>query len=642
MSRILNAIKSKFIVSPLIGLAVFSAVIMGRGEGLFETLELTLYNYFLSAHLQPAPDTRVTLVIVTEGDIQRLKSWPLTDDKLAEALSRIASYSPRAIGLDIYRDLPVPPGTGQLEEVLRANPNIFAVEKFGGRAEAGVAPPPILKGTERVGFNDMVVDRDGVLRRNLLFLDDGETVHFSFALRLALLYLEKEGVSPQPGDGDPQNLKLGNVTFIPLTGNEGGYVGADASGYQILHDFHGAPFRVFTLDELMNGKAPASAFQDKLALFGVAADSVKDSFHTPLDTTVAGSLDGGTPGVTAHAYAVSQFLRAALDGARPMLTMQKAPETIWTAFWTVTGGVLVAVTGSAWVFAALIVGGIAILTGSCWIAFSDGWWIPLAPPAIGFFSTATLSIAYIRSLEKAERAVLMRLFSTHVSKEVADHIWDRREEFAEGGKPIPRRLTATVLFTDLKGFSTISENWDPAELMEWLSEYMDAMSRIVDKNGGVVNKYIGDAVMAVFGAPLPSLSDEKIKLDAMKAVACGLAMEEELSRLNAEWARRGLPPAAMRVGIHTGPLVAGSLGGSDRMEYTVIGDTVNTASRLESFDKSVVDPENSDRVCRILVGETTLSLLDGAYKAKCVGEVSLKGKADKVTVYLITGKAETP
>lgn len=638
MNKILNAIKSKFIVSPLIGMAVLSAVIMGRGEGLFETLELTLYDYFLSAHLQPEPDTRVTLVIVTEGDIQRLKSWPLTDDTLADALSRMASYSPCAIGLDIYRDLPVPPGTGRLEQVLRANPNIFAVEKFGDSATAGIPPHPVLRGTERVGFNDMVVDRDGVLRRNLLFLDDGQTAQFSFALRLSLLYLEKEGISPQPGDGDPQNLKLGNITFIPLAGNDGGYVNADASGYQILHDFHGAPFRVFSLAELMDGKAPPSAFNGKLVIFGVSAESVKDSFITPLDKTMAENR-GGSPGVMAHAYAASQFLRAALDGVKPMFILQKKTEMLWTGAWTLAGGVLGVITGSAWLFTALLAGGMAILASSCWMAFSDGWWIPLAPPAIGFISTATLSIAYIRSLEKAERAVLMRLFSTHVSKEVAEHIWHRREEFAEGGRPIPRRLTASVLFTDLKGFSTISENWDPAELMEWLSEYMDAMSRVVMDNGGVVNKYIGDAVMAVFGVPLQSSSGEDIKRDAMNAVACGLAMEEELSKLNAEWAQRGLPPAAMRVGIHTGPLVAGSLGGSDRMEYTVIGDTVNTASRLESFDKGVVDPENPDRVCRILVGETTLSLLDGAYKAKCVGEVSLKGKADKVTVYLITGKA---
>jgi adenylate cyclase len=641
MSHIIRVIKSKFFIGSLIGAVVFIAVLVGRGDGLFETLELTIYDFFLTAHLRLEPEARVTLVIITEKDIQRLKSWPLKDDALAEALSRIASYGPRAIGLDIYRDMPVPPGTDQLEKVLLANPNIVVVEKFGDPATLGVPPPPILKGTERVGFNDMVVDKDGVLRRNLLFLDDGETAHFSFALKLALLYLKKDGVSAQPGDGDPQNMKLGSVTFIPFAGNDGGYVNADSNGYQILHDFHGAPFRVFSLAELMDGKAPPSAFKDRLVLFGVAAESVKDVFHTPLDKDEAGSL-GGSPGVIVHAYAASQFLRAALDGAKPMRTKEKTAETVWMAVWTIAGGGLGVLPGSAWVFMALIAGGMAILTGSCWIAFSDGWWIPLVPPAIGYISAAAISISYMRSMEKAERTLLMRLFGTHVSREVAEDIWRRREEFVEGGRPIPCRLTATVLFTDLKGFSTISENWDPAALMEWLSEYMDAMSRVVMENGGVVNKYIGDAVMAVFGVPLPSLSVGEIQCDAMNAVTCALAMEEELSKLNVDWAQRGLPPAMMRVGIYTGPLVAGSLGGYDRMEYTVIGDTVNTASRLESFDKSVVDPDNPDRLCRILVGEATLILLDGAYKAHRVGEVSLKGKADKVVVYLVTGRTEPP
>lgn len=639
MSLILRAVKSKFLIGSLIGAVVLTAVVLARGAGLFETLELNLYDYFLSGRLRAEPETRVTLVTVTEEDIQRLKTWPLTDDALADALSRMESYKPRAIGLDIYRDMPVPPGTGRLEEVLRANPNIIVVEKFGGPTSLGVSAPPLLKGTERVGFNDMVVDRDGVLRRNLLFLDDGQTAHFSFALRLALLYLEKEGVSPRPGGDDPQNLKLGNVTFIPFSRNDGGYVGADANGYQILHDFHGAPFRLFSLAELMDGKAPPSAFTDRIALFGVAAESVKDVFHTPLDKHAPEGL-GGSPGVIAHAYAASQFLRAALDGDKPMRTPLKTHETIWITFWTLTGGVFGAITGSAWAFAALIAGGVALLTGLCWIAFSDGWWIPLAPPAAGFISTAILFIAYIRSMEKAERALLMRLFSAHVSREVAEDIWRRREEFVAGGRPIPRRLTATVLFTDLKGFSTISENWDPSALMEWLSEYMDAMSRVVMENGGVVNKYIGDAVMAVFGVPLSSLSGDGIKRDAINAVTCALAMEDTLAKLNADWARRGLPPAMMRVGVYTGPLVAGSLGGSDRMEYTVIGDTVNTASRLESFDKSVVDPDNPDRPCRILAGEATARLLDGAFKTSRVGEVSLKGKEEKVTVYLITGRAE--
>jgi adenylate cyclase len=229
----------------------------------------------------------------------------------------------------------------------------------------------------------------------------------------------------------------------------------------------------------------------------------------------------------------------------------------------------------------------------------------------------------------------MQLFSKQVSPDIAHAIWEQRDAFLAGERPRSQKLTATVLFTDLEGFSTTSEGLDPARLMDWLNEYMETMAGAIMAHHGVVEKYIGDAIMAVFGVPLPRATAEQIREDACNAVRCALAMEQGMEKLNTHWKARGLPVSGMRVGIHTGELVAGSLGSSDRQEYTVIGDAVNTASRLESFDKTWVDPDRSASRCRILISEATWALLGGQFNTKRVGTMLLRNKSEAVTIYSV-------
>jgi adenylate cyclase len=192
-----------------------------------------------------------------------------------------------------------------------------------------------------------------------------------------------------------------------------------------------------------------------------------------------------------------------------------------------------------------------------------------------------------------------------------------------------------VLFTDLQGFTTISEELGPENLLDWLNGYMEAMVRIINAHGGVVNKFIGDSVMAVFGVPIARESDDAIARDALRAVECAVDMRERIATLNEELEKRGLPRIISRVGIFTGPLVAGCIGGSDRLEYTVLGDTVNVASRLEGFGKDMADLAASGGECRILAGEATMTLLGNRFETFHVGEVFLKGRKEAVRVYLV-------
>ncbi|NQZ67545.1 MAG: adenylate/guanylate cyclase domain-containing protein, partial [Lentisphaeria bacterium] len=198
----------------------------------------------------------------------------------------------------------------------------------------------------------------------------------------------------------------------------------------------------------------------------------------------------------------------------------------------------------------------------------------------------------------------------------------------------PRRITATVFFSDLVGFTPIAEKFTPSELMDWLNVYMEAMSKEIFSNQGVVDKYMGDAIMALFGVPFGSDTEEGIALNARNAVIAALGMSAQLKLLNPIWQEQGLPTVGMRVGIFTGSLVAGSVGGADRMEYTVIGDAVNTAARLESYDKTY---GVEDGGCRILIGKATKDYLGDAFVLKDVGMVNLKGKSEGVAIYQVMG-----
>lgn len=240
--------------------------------------------------------------------------------------------------------------------------------------------------------------------------------------------------------------------------------------------------------------------------------------------------------------------------------------------------------------------------------------------------------------EKAQRATLMQLFSKHVSPEVAESLWERREEFLEGGRPRSQRLTVTAMFTDLQGFSTVSEQLDPETLMDWLNAFIGRITQVVMQHGGVVDDFFGDGIKVNFGVPVPRRSEREVAEDALRAVDTALAIGEETVRLNERMQERGLPVLRVRVGICTGEVLAGSLGSVDRLKYTTLGDAVNTAARLESYEKDLSLAEPSSSPARILIAESTLRHLGERFETRRVGEMSLRGKEEKVAAHLVLGR----
>jgi adenylate cyclase len=212
-----------------------------------------------------------------------------------------------------------------------------------------------------------------------------------------------------------------------------------------------------------------------------------------------------------------------------------------------------------------------------------------------------------------ERTRALHVFGRYVDPKVA------RAALSSGAQAETRELT--VLFTDLRGFTTLSEQLSPAAVLELLNAHYEAILPAVRAEGGTVNKFIGDAIMATFGAPEPQADH------AQRAVRAALGMLEAMDQLNARLAAQGKPQLGMGVGICTGPAVVGSLGAADRVEYAVIGDTVNMASRLEGLNK--------DFGTQVLLAATTRAALGPRAPVRSLGEVEVKGKTRKVELFAL-------
>ena len=641
LRRLLPVALPDWAVAVLVAIAVATIVLGLRAARTLEPAELAGYDRFLRVRApggDAAPDPRIVIVTISERDIQEQGTWPLPDGTLAQTLDALLALGARAIGLDVYRDVPVAPGSLELDYILRDSPRIVVVTKFADGSSGGIAPPRVLKGTDKVGFNDVVVDSGGIVRRTLLFMDDGQTALYSFALRLALLYLEPEGKKLGADPSDETIVTLGPTPIRPLGPNDGPYVDLDAAGYQFLADYRIGlgPFHRITLGALLRDEVPPEMVRDRVVLIGVTAESVKDDFYTPLSAGLRPKQQ--VPGVEVHAHFVSQLLRIATKGERPLWSPPLFLTWLWVLLWSGLGAFLGIRTLKTLVLTVAFGLGLIVIVGTAYVAFLNGWWWSVVPPSLAFAGATGFVVAYHSYRQSAERGMLMRIFSQHVSKEVAEDIWRDREQFAGGGRPQPRRLIVTAFFTDLTGFTTVSERFTPEELMDWLNEYMGAMAPVISYHGGVIRQYAGDSIVALFGVPIPRRTEAEIAQDAINAVRCAVAVEQRLLELNRAWQEAGRPCTGMRIGIVTGEAVSGTLGSTDRWEYVVVGDTLNTASRLESFDKDVHPPDPLVRPCRTLIGASTHAHVADLFDTEWVAEARLKGKQQMVAIYRVLGE----
>lgn len=349
--------------------------------------------------------------------------------------------------------------------------------------------------------------------------------------------------------------------------------------------------------------------------------------------TVASAFGQPSFGVEIHAQVVSQLLnhRAVPAGAVPW------PEILVTAVLAAIGAVI----GLAWagtlVPVTLAVAGCGFVAMALTAYASTGVLLPVVSPVVSLALAGGGARAWRGRAERRDRRALRALFSRFVSEPVVNEIMKDRDLFMSGGRPRPQQLTATVLFADVAGFTTICEGLEPEPLIAWLDRYIDAMAKEIMTHDGVLLRFIGDGILAVFGVPIPRRSEAAIATDASNAARCALAMEAAMARLNDAWQAEGAPVGGLRVGVHTGPMVAGSLGTGDRMEFCLLGDTANVGARLEQLGKDYAEPVAD--YCTIVVGEPTWSRLDGAFPGVRIGEVMLRGRHASMAAYRIDSAA---
>jgi len=603
--------------------------------GYLEAPELKAYDSLLRFRSELPANDRIALITIGEDDIQQLGRWPIDDATLATVLETLETEQQAlAIGLDIYRDIAIPPGHEALSATLLRYPNIIATYKWSGSQLHGVGAPPPLWNSDRIGFNDIIVDPDGITRRALLYLQQGDDMVPSFGLTLSLRFLERHGVLPVADAGNPAFLKLGHSTFPPLAPNAGGYSGADTAGYQFMLDYRDTSdaFTSYSLSDLLAGRIPPQTLKGRIVLIGTDAQSVKDYFHTPLEAI------GKTPGVRMHAFIIGQLLRLAIDGGRANPSLPEYAEALWLSIWIAAGCLVGFRAISLWRLPLLWLMGIAAPIGFAVLAIRAGYWLPIILPASGWSVAFAAMSTYAAVWEKQQKTETMRLFEQFVSPQVAQAIWAGRDGILQNMPPEPVTTTATVLFSDMVGFTSIVEKLDPPVAIAWLEDYLNSMANCVHAHNGVIVRFVGDAIMAVFGVPLsPSRSFEPAET-ASQAAACALAMNRKLLELNQKWQSQNLPVTGMRIGINTGKVIAGSLGTAARREFAIHGDAVNIAARLEQLDKKTFVPDCFQRPSRILIGEATEAELGPDFSRQALGRFRLRGKGRTLALFELLTK----
>ncbi|WP_019509138.1 CHASE2 domain-containing protein [Pleurocapsa sp. PCC 7319] len=376
----------------IVAIALTVSVIALRFTGILQGLELTAFDLYTQQRLIIDAPSRVTIITIDESDIQNIGQFPLSDRLVARSLNNLIRHQPRVIGLDLYRDLPIPPGNEKLQKLFAATSNLIGIEKVVG---VKISPPPSLDKLNQIGFADLIFDRDGAIRRALLSVRSDNGVDYSFALRLALEYLQVEDITPKPLANNSSQIKLGKTILIPLQPNDGGYVRADAGGYQTLINYRGTldRFTHYSLSDLLANNVPAKIIRDRVVLIGSTAATISDLSPTPYSRFLSGS-NHQMAWVTIHANIVAQLLDAAIDGETMLYTISETKEWLYIFIGAVAGAYIGWWVRRFWLRAIVAIFSVTITVVSTYIAFLQGWWLPVVPIAIALI-LATVAIAVI-------------------------------------------------------------------------------------------------------------------------------------------------------------------------------------------------------------------------------------------------------
>ncbi|WP_017303710.1 CHASE2 domain-containing protein [Spirulina subsalsa] len=387
----------------IVTLSVTSGLLLFRYVGILQLLELWSYDQLLRLKPAEIQDNRVVIIGIEERDLQKLQRWPMSDEMLAKLVTLIREQKPRAIGLDLYRDLPVEPGHEKWVEVLQNTPELVVIRRVVGYHQgSSIAPPPSLKDVNRISSNDLPMDVDSKIRRAFLSVsDDQGQVVLGLGFLLAGKYLEAEEISPQMLD--ETTIGFGPARFSPFAQNDGGYVRAEDEGYQVFINYRGIQrsFNTVSLHDVLEGRIEPNLFEDRVVLIGSTARSLKDVFFTPYSSTFIETPEM-MAGVEIHANIASMIISGVLEERpiiRPlprglewgMLLIFSLVGTTWVCRWKSIENVeklLIIPT-----FSNLTLASTGLVT-SAYLLMILGIWLPFIPPLFGLYGATITHIIW--------------------------------------------------------------------------------------------------------------------------------------------------------------------------------------------------------------------------------------------------------
>ncbi|NVO56902.1 CHASE2 domain-containing protein [Rhodobacteraceae bacterium B1Z28] len=576
----------RWILVGAITLIVGTTLIELRQKGLLEPLELVHYDWTTTITADPEPIEDVVLVTVSDEDLGEW-GWPVPDSHLSQIIRNLLAAGATTVGVDIYRDVPAGAGLEDLLEVLN-DPRVVVISKLPDHRGVQIDAPA---GT-RSGFSDIPIDPDGVGRRALLLVNTQDGISLSLPLQLAATHTGQPALKTNPDN--PRILMLGDNVVKPLAKGSNLFRNVDTAGYQIIIEYknklpiaHSVPAA-----GVLAGKG-LEQFEGKAVVIGITSHSVKDYFSTPLNRSTGASF---TFGAEIHAAILQQLIDYFNGQLSPLASMNGLFSSLIILVSACTGAcVSVFVRGAGNAVLVALVGGVFLTLG---LSASQQFALlaPVVPSLLAWTFGFLFGFAIISGFSRNQRRAIAQVFSSHLSEELSAEIWQQRKNLLSGGKPKSRRLFVTALLADIEGSTRIGNSMDADDFMAWVARLLDRLGEVARDHGGFVEKYTGDGILVVFGAPIPSETQDQIKEDAQSGLRCAQAMRAAVSELNVTLSDQ--PRYGLRIALNSGEALGGTLGVSGSMHYNVIGATINVTARLERWIKTLApDAEGCRPVC---------------------------------------------
>jgi adenylate cyclase len=587
-----------------------------------ETLEEYLYDYRFKIRGTVTPPENIVIAAIDEKSLGSLGRWPWNRDKIAQLVKRLFEEGAEIIVFDIFFfekekndrvlghamrragnvllpivfDFKESSSLPESETLIQsAFTSIVHPERFHQyspiTAKRILIPiPELMRETMALGHINMLPDRDGTLRWETMAVEYQGYLYPSIDLQASAIYLgiPHEKIILRA----TEEINLGEKRTIPT----------DRYGRSLIY-YYGPwqTFKHFSISDILEGQLKPGELQGKIVLIGASAVGIYDLRVTPFSAAM--------PGVEKHASVIASIMENRF--------LKRAPFSINLILLLVSGFLFSFLIIRLMSFGATLITGLFMLLifGSGYFLFvHQGLWINIAYPSINILLIFVMAMVYNYGIEERTARKIRAMFSTYATEKVVNELIKNPNLAKLGGE----RREMSILFSDVVGFTTFSEKHTPEEVVAMLNEYLGAMTDVIFRWEGTLDKFVGDAIVAFWGAPMRQENHAEL------ALRCALEMVKRLEGLQKKWQSEGKPVLDSGIGINTGEVLVGNIGAEGKkMEYTVIGDHVNLCSRVESLTRQFK--------ARILITEYTLNKIRNLVNIHFIGHLSIEGK-EKVSV----------